>query len=250
MPENPFKDAEDKLLFAKTLDKFNSARKKGEAFTDFLDPFRCAAFTKILAANREISVAEYGGFENAERKMLGFFTENASDEFFPITPITFTYNEKFSKPPSHRDYLGSVLGLGLERGKIGDIRIGESGAILYVSSDISEYICENLNQVKRTVVKGKIGETLQIAESQNIEKRITVPSLRADAVISSALNLSRGKVVTLFESQKVFINWKPAKKTQTLTEGDAITIRGLGRLKLNSIEGNTKKDRIILQITI
>ncbi|MCL2577464.1 MAG: YlmH/Sll1252 family protein [Defluviitaleaceae bacterium] len=239
---------EDKLLFAKVLDRLNSAIKKEQsAFTDFLDPVRCESFLSLLAkkAPQEIIVKANGGFENAERKMLGMI---ADEESFPITPITFTYNARFSKPPSHRDYLGAVLGLGLERGKIGDILIGENGATIYVSSDVAEFICENLQQAGRTAIKGKIGEALTSIEPQGKEKRITVPSLRTDAVISSAFNLSRRESAALIESEKVFVNWKPVKKTQLIYLGDTITIRGHGRVVIKEQAGNTKKDRIILII--
>ncbi|MCL2387029.1 MAG: YlmH/Sll1252 family protein [Defluviitaleaceae bacterium] len=251
MIENPFKDAEDKLLFAKTLDRLTAAQKKGQStFTDFLDPARCEAFLAILTKKSPILPTAQGGHENAERKQIGFVMEDdSSSEAFPITPVTFTYNEKFSKPPTHRDYLGATIGLGLDRSKIGDIRLGETGAVMYVSTDVAAYICENLQQVGRTAVKGKLGESLPNLEEQGKEKRITVPSLRLDAVVSSAFNISRGKATALIESEKVFVNWKQAKKTQSISPNDTITIRGLGRATIDQQEGNTKKDRIVLRIT-
>jgi RNA-binding protein YlmH len=250
--ENPFKEAEDKLLFAKALDRFNSAIKSGQpTFTDFLDPLRCEKFSNQLVVNyhqlkSNINITSHGGHEEAERKMIGF---NA--EIFPITPITFTYNARFSKPPTHRDYLGATLGLGLDRAKIGDIVLNETGAVIYVQSAAAPFVCENLQQVKRTAVKGLIGLPKAAAsETKSQEKRITVPSLRVDAVISSALNLSRAKAAALIENEKVFINWKAAKKTQTVSEGDKITVRGLGRVTIIRQEGFTKKDRAVLQVSI
>jgi RNA-binding protein YlmH len=239
----------DNLDFAKVLDKMSAAQKKGCAFTDFLDAASCEKFIlqlkKILP--NEISAIAFGGFENAERKMIGFYLDEV---VFPIAAITFTYNEKFSKPLSHRDYLGATLGLGIDRAKIGDIRIAENGAVIYVSTDVAEFIRENLQQVKRTAVKGEIGETLTFSENAGNEKRITVPSLRLDAVVSSAFNLSRGKSAALIEGEKVFINWKLAKKTQSVNPGDTITIRGVGRAVVHEQLGNTKKDRIVLRITV
>ncbi|MCL2198741.1 MAG: YlmH/Sll1252 family protein [Defluviitaleaceae bacterium] len=234
---------DEKLIFAKVKDRLIAAEKRGQpTFSDFLDPVRCAEFCTRLP-----QTTAYGGYKEAERKMLGFLCEEIAD--FPITAITFTYNEKFSAAPTHRDYLGSVLGLGLERTKIGDIRVSEHGAVMYVSSDIAEYICENLQQVKRTKVKGQMDEGLAVIEKPTREKRITVPSLRLDAVISSAFNLSRGKAAALIDAEKVFVNWKLTKKTHTVSEGDAITIRGTGRIKISEIAGSTKKDRIVLIIS-
>jgi len=245
--ENPFKEPDDKLLFAKALDRLTAYEKKHQAtFTDFLNPVQVAAFMQVLF---KYEITCFGGYEGAEREMLGFGAEETAT--FPITPIIITYNEKFSKAPTHRDYLGATLGLGLDRCKIGDIRLAESGAIMYVSSDIAVYIAENLQQVGRVKVKTSLdpNKTLAGIENTGQEKRVTVASLRLDAVLSAALNLSRGKVTTLIDSEKVFVNWKPAKKTQALNPGDNVTVRGMGRITIKNEGGRTKKDRIVLTIT-
>ncbi|MCL2841484.1 MAG: YlmH/Sll1252 family protein [Defluviitaleaceae bacterium] len=247
---NPFKEAEDKLQFAKLLDRLTAAQKKHQpTFSDFLDPARCAAFLTLLEKHAEILPKAQGGHENAERKMIGFIPEFLEDSTFPITPIAITYNEKFSKAPTHRDYLGAILGLGLDRGKIGDILLGESGAILYTSNDIVIFICEYLTQVGRVSVKADTNQTILGTESTGIQCRITVPSMRLDAVLGAAFNISRGKASALIDSDKVFVNWKPTKKTHIIATGDAITVRGLGRVFIDSVEGNTRKDRIVLKVT-
>ena len=245
--ENPFKEAEDKLLFAKTLDKLTIYEKNGNpSFTDFLNPIQSAAFMQVLVKYTK-NAKSFGGHDGAERMMIGFGAASEAD--FPITPLAVTYNGRFSKAPSHRDYLGATIGLGLDRGKIGDIRTGEGGAVVYVASDIAYYIAENMEQVGRTSVKIVAGKTVEGLEQSGQEKRVTVASLRLDAVLSAALNLSRGKVVQLIDSDKVFVNWKPAKKTQTLAEGDNVTVRGMGRIVIDTQGGKTKKDRIVLLVT-
>jgi len=251
--ENPFKHPEDKLLFAKALDKYTAAQKKQiTTYSDFLDPARCAMFMQTFEQmHNDILITTYGGYEDAERKIIKFeisISTPLQNEDFPIAPVAITYNERFSKAPTHRDYLGAVLGLGLDRGKIGDIRLAKTGAILYVSDDIAFFIAENLSQVGRVAVKAKAHQELGDINQASTIKRITVPSLRVDAVISSAFNLSRGKVADLIEREKVFVNWKIAKKTHTITVGDAITVRGMGRITIDSQGGNTKKDRIILEV--
>ena len=271
-----FKDAEDKLLFAKATDRMNAALKSGRAaFTDFLDAARCAKFLEIFtgkhfAREHQLIVEAYGGTENSERKMIGFRPpETASDDAkFPIMPVTFTYNKKFSKPPSHRDYLGAVLGLQLDRGKIGDICISSgtngtnvrsasdtdirnaSGAVMYVQADIAAFISESLTHVGRVSVKGALGEFFTQTAPMSVQKRVTVPSLRLDAVIGAALNLSRGKSAALIDAEKVFVNWKFARKTYTVNEGDTITIRGTGRVVVKEIGDTTKKGRIVLCVEI
>ena len=246
--ENPFKDADDKLLFAKTLDCLKAQQKKHQAtFTDFLNPVQCAAFMQVLT---RYDISSFGGYYGAERQMIGFGVPEPLDEHFPISSIAVIYNEKFSKPPTHRDYLGATLGLGLDRSKIGDIRLLEAVSVLYAASEIAPYIAENLQQVGRVKVKVQVNPTNRLdgLESTGQEKRVTVASLRLDAVLSAALHLSRGKASALIESEKVFINWKLAKKTQILNPGDNVTVRGMGRITINTEDGRTKKDRILLTI--
>jgi len=250
--ENPFKEADDKLLFAKVLDKYTAAQKKHQrTHSDFLDPVRCASFMQTLERlHAGVFITAYGGYENAERKMIAFDTHDVGYDSFPIVPLAVTYNERFSKAPTHRDYLGAVLGLGLDRGKIGDIRLADKGAVMYVSEEVAHFIAENLDQVGRVSVKVNAHQELGGLESTGVTKRITVPSMRLDAVLGSAFNLSRGKAATLIESEKVFVNWKPAKKTHNVAIGDAITVRGMGRITVDSQGGNTKKDRIVLEVTV
>jgi len=250
--ENPFKDAEDKLLFAKVLDKYTAAAKSySTTHTDFLDAARCANFMQVLTKHSDITITTYGGYENAERKMI-IFNNDDIDVTTHIIPIAITYNEKFSKAPTHRDYLGAVLGLGLGRGKIGDIRMaaGQSGATLYAVEDVAYFIAEHLTQVGRVAVKAKTHQELDGQESTGVTKRVTVPSMRLDAVLGAAFNLSRGKAAALIDAEKVFVNWQIAKKTYTIEPGETITVRGMGRATIDSQGGNTKKDRIVLEVTV
>ena len=240
---------EDKLLFDKLTDRMEAARKNNSAaFSDFIDPFRCAAF--LQSVKEELYV--FGGYENAERVMIGFPppSEVLEDSDFPISPVSFTYNSKFSSSPGHRDYLGAVTGLGLDRGKIGDIRIAAGGAIIYVQSDIAAYITENLRQAGRTNVKATVGAVFDDITDTVKTKRITVASMRVDAVVGAAFNLSRGKAAVLIDSEKVFVNWKTAKKSQILNAGDTLTTRGYGRIKIGEESGRTKKDRIAVSIFV
>jgi len=251
--ENPYKNTEDKLLFAKVLDKYVAAQKKRmQTHTDFLDPVRCAMFIQTLTNRKspDIFLMAFGGYDDAERKIITFHTQEIETEATKITPLAITYNEKFSTPPTHRDYLGAVLGLGLDRSKVGDICIADKGAMLYVVEDVAFFIAEHLIQVGRITVKAVVNGKLIGLETTGVTKRITVPSLRLDAVLGSTFNLSRGKSSALIESEKVFVNWKLAKKPHTVTIGDAITVRGMGRITINSQGGNTKKDRIVLEVTV
>jgi len=244
--QNPFKETEDRLQFAKALDRAK-ASKSHATFTDFMNPQRCVVFLQQFTKMGQDAQA-YGGYEDAERKMLGFGITDP--QAFPITPLAITYNGRFSRQLTHRDFLGAVLGLGLDRGKIGDIRMGEDGAVMYVSNDVAAFITESLHEVGRTSVTATPHTEVPGIEETGIEKRITAASLRLDAVISMAFHLSRGKAAALIEAEKVFVNWAVAKKTRELREGDIVTARQIGRLRVDNIIGTTKKDRVALIITL
>jgi len=274
-PQNPFKEAEDRLQFAKALDCLKASQAKNHAtFTDFLNPQRCVVFLQQFS-KMHVEAKAYGGYEEAERKMIGFappypkkatteyhyndiviFPENAgqdgplSNNSFPIQSLSVTYSGSFSKQLTHRDFLGAVLGLGIDRCVIGDIRISNSGAIMYVANQMAGFITESLHEVGRQTVTATPSTEASDIETPGTPKRITAASLRLDAVISSALHLSRSKAAALIEGEKVYINWALAKKTRQLSEGDIVTVRQVGRLRLDSISGPTKKDRVALLITL
>ena len=252
--DNPFRETEDRLQFAKALDRLKAAQNKNHAtFTDFMNPQRAVVFLQQFT-KKGVNAKIYGGHQDAERKMIGFAPpyedEAIEDAAFPIVPLAITYNGRFSRQLTHRDFLGAVLGLGLDRGKIGDIRLGESGAVMYVAQEVADYITENLLEVGRTAVTAAPHAEISGIEATGTQKRITVASLRVDAVISMAFHLSRGKAAALIEGEKVFVNWAIAKKTQQLGQGDIVTIRGTGRVRIDEVVGSTKKDRVAIIITL
>ena len=271
--ENPFREAEDRLQFAKALDRLKAAQHKNHAtFTDFMNPQKSAMFLQRFI-KMGVTARAYGGYDDAERTMLGFapsyteqdynlpgHPEDAADSespcpslsvgAFPITSLAIIYNERFSRQLTHRDFLGATLGLGLDRGKIGDIQLTDSGAIMYTASEIAEYITENLLEVGRTAVTVAPHASRPNPTATGTAKRITAASMRLDAVISAAFPLSRSKAAALIEGEKVFVNWALAKKTLQLSEGDIVTIRGTGRIRIDEIAGPTKKDRVAVLITV
>jgi len=208
-----------------------------------------------IFVKRGVDARAYGGFDAAERKQIGFAPSyDACDTLpyssYPITPLNVTYNGKYSRELTHRDFLGAVLGLGLDRCKVGDILIGDEGAVMYISRDIVSFITDSLHVVGRTPVATSTRTNLDGIQSPGTVKRITAASLRVDAIISVAFNLSRSKAAVLIEREKVFVNWAIAKKTQQLSPGDIVTIRGMGRVRLDDIIGQTKKDRVALSISV
>ena len=245
-------EGEERLLFAKALDQaLFSMKRRQPAFTDFMDRAKCARFAERL---RELNVNLFGGTEDCERQMMGFSLaeEELSEEDFPIKIIKIRRkSKKFGQADlSHRDYLGSILGLGIDRGKVGDILVAEDSAVCFVAEEISPYITAVLEQVSKTAVVAEETEGAEaIPQRQTETKRLTVASMRLDAVAGEAFNLARGKVQTLIGAEKAQVNWNIVTNTShQLKEGDMVSLRGFGRFRIKSIGGKTKKDRIGLEI--
>lgn len=248
-------EPEERLLFAKVLDQADlSARKYEPVFTDFMDMAKSSKFLESVRRHYHLNCGAFGGYADCERRMLGFVPDymEIAEAAFPIRILKITMNKKFGqKDLSHRDYLGSILGLGIDRGKVGDIILLEDETICYVQEDMADYICTNLESVSRTKVEVTLLESTElILPEKNIEyKNLTVSSLRLDAVVGAAFHLARGKAQDLIHGEKVNVNWTLVTSASSLVkEGDMISLRGEGRVKLTEVQGRTKKDRLSIVI--
>lgn len=191
----------------------------------------------------------YGGYEDAERKIVCFGNE---DDFgyAPQPPVAILLiaplSEKFSDDLTHRDFLGSVLGLGIKRETLGDIIISNNKGYLVCLEGIAQYIIDNLTKVRHTSVYCERCHSLPTdALPQPKEKTVIVSSLRLDGIISAVYNISRSKSSGLIDGERVFINGKlTTNNSAPLKEDDIISVRGQGRFKFKEISGDTRKGRI------
>lgn len=250
---NSIGDSEERLAAAKAIDRLELAKKTyTPEFTIFMDPYKAYSIKDMLL-NNDCNIMVYGGYEECERVKLGFFPEftEPSVEEFPVNAVEISYNTQFSKTLTHRDFLGSILGLGITREKTGDIIIEEGRAVVFVDSDIADYIVVNLERVGHTKVRVRLLEGFKPKPKEVQEKRLTVASLRIDALLSGALNISRGKAADLIKGEKAFVNWKKIiSVSHIVKENDVVTLRGVGRVKINEIMGITKKDRILINVSV
>ena len=245
---------EERLLFAKVLDQAAFSYKRHTyAFTDFLDAAKSGRFLEKLRYETDMQILAFGGAEDAERSMIGFAPDyvSFSEKDFPISALRITKNQRFGqKDLTHRDYLGSILGLGIDRGKVGDILVSEQETICFVKEEIASYIQTNLERVSKTPVLVEEVPLDTVAVQKKLElHRLTTASLRLDAVAGGALHLSRGNIQRLIVGEKANVNWNIITNPSfLLKEGDVVSVRGYGRFRLLKIGGKTKKDRIGLEI--
>lgn len=253
---NIFKNEDERILAAKITDMFFAAKKKNiPIFSDFFEYKKFALMKESLLSNFEMEYDFFGGFSDFERGVLCVFPEYCDKDFvrYPISCLSISYNKKFSSGPTHREYLGSLIGLGIERDKIGDILLSDFGAVVFLKEEISNFVIVNLERVGRTPVKvseSDINE-IKIPEKNKKEIYVTVSSLRLDAILCKAFNISRSTAKDLVNAEKAFVNHLPIKDISfnRIKEGDIISLRGYGRIILTQIEGLTKKDKIKLLIT-
>ena len=245
--------AEDKVLLAKLWDKINAGiRRNIPANTSFLSP-RELELAKYLFGN-EPGLYAFGGYEDAERKMLVYLPDyldedSLYEEDSPLVCLRATYFEKDEL--SHRDFLGSLMGAGIARETVGDICVGKGCCDFFVTAEIAPYILQNFISAGRTKLhldQIPLREA-QIPEPEVKEIKDTLASLRLDSVISSGFRIGRSLASQYVSAGKAAIDGLPCEKPdKTVAEGMKISVRGLGKIKLVSVNGRTKKDRISVTI--
>ncbi|MBN6887082.1 RNA-binding protein YlmH [Cytobacillus horneckiae] len=214
--------------------------------TDFLDPREQEILKTVIGKNHDVQWQLFGGAHYSERKRALLYPDyfEAEKDDFQLTLFQVVYPHKFVKI-EHPQVLGSLMSLGLKRNKFGDILFREEEIQFIVSKEIADYLCVQLESIGRATVKlvAKGFEEVIETNEQWQDRPITASSLRLDTILASVYNLSRQKAQAYIQSNLVKVNWthieNPAFECR---EGDIISVRGLGRSKVISIEGKTKKD--------
>ncbi len=239
---------EDNYLHAQVTEKIKKCENQYiETHTDFLDGRQQALVTSMNKFSQDIETLFYGGYDDAERRIfICVPLYSTLEECQPLTVIRVMKTPR-SRELTHRDYLGSVLGLGIKREKIGDILVREDGADIIVLKDISEFLLLNYTKAGRTDLSISEVPIDQLIVPE-VDKKIlkdTVASLRIDTIVSSAFSLPRSKSVEAIKRGVVFVNNLEVTKVDfQISEGDKITLRGKGKVNLIEIGGRSKKDRI------
>lgn len=246
---------EDKMLLAGVEDKFQQCCQQYRVtYTGFLDLHQRSLAEKLCneltCGAEEVRCVFYGGYEDAERTVAVFLPDYADESECALSVIRIK-TPLGGRMLTHRDYLGSLTGLGLKREVIGDILTGENGADVIVLDEVKDFILLNYSKAGRTTLSlESVPVTdLCIPELQTIMIKDTVASLRLDNVISSAFQLSRAKAAEAIRSGIVFLNSTQSDKTDMqVNKGDKLVLRGKGKAYLREIGGRTRKDRIFVMI--
>lgn len=249
-------DAEETLFKKRLMELANKSYTNSQyLFTGFLSLSELDGYYQIA---REISYTPatlFGGTQDCERVMIRFGNEELCgyEELFPIACIEIApMMEKFGEQLTHRDYLGALMNLGIERSTIGDIIIIGKTAFLFCTEKLAPYILEHLDKVRHTHVRCKLAEAIPASAITRIERTsCLVSSARADSVIAKLYHLSRSQGVELFRAKKVFVNGRLNENNSgMLKTGDRVSVRGYGKFIYQGIAYETKKGKLSAEVDV
>ena len=254
-----YKNPDDKLCLSQVLDKIQFVHKRNQIeVTDFFDMMQISLVESFLKKQKIQNYHFWGGFEEAERKILFLYPENYTQgmleknysKFLKVLRIDFT--PPLSTPYEHRVYLSGIIKLGIKREKVGDILVRPNGADIITLSSMENILPKELSSLTRfqsAEISIQELNNLQIQEKTFKQVSIIVPSLRLDNFVSDLAKTSRAKANELITSNLVFLNgkcdWKPSKQVEP---GDIITIRRKGKFIFREIQKTTKSGNLVLLI--
>ena len=198
----------------------------------------------------DYNTAYFGGYDDAKRRMFGAFPEWQEVDFseYPIKIINFV--KKYSKELTHRDYLGTILSLGIERNKIGDILVDEKGAYVFVSESVADVVMgiEKISNCGIKTQEVKL-QDIKIPEQEYDDMFLIVASFRLDAFVAAITKLSRNQALLLIRGGKVSLNHRVLEDgSKGINSGDILSIRGYGRYIFFAEGGRTGSGRLHVHI--
>ncbi len=227
-------------------------------YTDFLNLNEVSIFHSIRKELPDVPYSMYGGFSVAERVKLCFHgalsgngelilsAEQKCD--YPISCLKISpVNAKFGENLTHRDYLGAVLNLGIDRAVIGDILVkAEHPTYLFCDVKMADFLCENLERIRHTQVRAVLcREDIDSSVGKTFETiHTTVSSMRLDTLVSAVFRESRSSMCSVIMVGKVFVNGREERRSDYLVKPcDIVSVRGYGKFRMESQDGITKKGR-------
>lgn len=234
------------LLKKRLAELSRRAYERGiQTASDFLSPGEQAEAARLRLP--EPAVFE-GGYPEAERRLALFGGGEAPIACLEIAPTA----PKFAGELAHRDYLGSLMALGLRRGLLGDIVLAEGRAYAFCLESAARMIERELTQVRRATVRVTRSEALPEGLAAPPEEiAVAAASERLDALVAAAFRLSRAESARYFEAERVFVNGLPARSASSKPEpGDIVSVRGLGRFRYEGALGETRRGRLKVGLRI
>ena len=245
---------DERLLLSRLSDLFDREERSGMyTYSNFLSLPEQDLFYRSVREYGFRNFSFDGGYESAERRILIF--GNEEELGFPKDPPlsvlrVLPLSEKYAEALSHRDVLGALMSLGIDRSLTGDIIIRGKSAFILCLSQISEYLSENLTKIRHTDVRVQVC-TDEVPELKPVflELSLNIASERIDSIVAGFAGISRSQVGRLFHEQRVFVNGQVTESLSArLKEGDVLTVRGFGKAIYEGISGSSKKGRLYVNL--
>ncbi len=247
---------EEELLKKRFIELANRSYSAGiYLFTDFLGLSEQALFNEARAVFGNIPYTAFGGLDACERVMIRFGDEDSFGytEDFPIACIKAEpAMQKFADRLTHRDFLGALLNLGIERSTLGDIAILDNVGYIFAKEDIAPFIINELHKVKHTDMRLSLVKELPEGALYKTERRrIQANGERVDAVIAKVFSISRDESLSLFSKRLVFINGKLCENNSYIPKrGEIISVRGHGKMIYRGYESTSKKGKLNIEVDL
>lgn len=216
-------------------------------FSDFLNMEE----QSILSSLRlETPFCLNGGYASAERR-IAVFGAGCESAALPLKIIKIEpLSKKFADKLTHRDFLGSLMALGIRREMLGDIVVDDNTAVLFCLEAVAEFIVNELSRIRRTSVKCSIVESAEnLVQSKAEERELIAASERLDVIIAAVYGFSRSAVKEVFSERRIFVNSRLCENFSYMPkENDVVSVRHCGRFIYCGVLGETKKGRKIIGI--
>lgn len=223
-------------------------------FTGFLSLSEQDLVYRLETELRYAGMTVFGGSESCDRKMVRFGSpeELGYEEAFPIACIAMEpLIEKFGENLSHRDYLGALMNLGIERETLGDIFIKGKIGYLFCLDRMADYIVEQLEQVRHTHIRCRRVEGADYIQKEIEEQILQAASERIDAVIAKLYHVSRTQSLEYFRGKKVYVNGRLCENNSyLLKENEEVSVRGYGKFLYQGVQSQTKKGKSVIKVGI
>ncbi len=248
---------DERITLAHFLDQLErSTRRNVPAATHFLTPQEQSLAGTLLAQLKQEHAAVFtGGYEGAERQAALFlpdYLDAASyraAEDYPLCAVRCTFRAE--DRPGHRDFLGSLMGLGIRREMVGDLLVGEDSCDILLKREVLSFVLQNYESAGRVHLRtAEVPLThLHLPEQRCQELSGTVAALRLDSLVAVGFRVSRSRAAELIRAGRVEVNWRVCDKVSApCSPGDVFSVRGMGKCVLTEAGGLSKKGRITVRM--
>lgn len=241
------------------IDKIENLIAKAElnfqpVLTNFFNPRERYIARNLIGRYPDIKMAEFGGFKHAERKRILFYPNYFQfvKQDFEIAVLEIKYPKKFTVL-HHGQILGTLVNAGIKRAVLGDIITDGDNWQIITEQKMSSYLIDQINKIGKINVRLVPQKLKMVLNPLNEweQQQLLVSSLRLDSLIAHAYQISRTKVKELIVNQKVQVNWGLSSQPDyQVDQYDVISVRGYGRIRLDQVIGETRKQKIKINVSV